>query len=214
ATASEPPSPATREPAFQASAAPPPQAGAGGVVPPMPPPGAVLAETPLPSCGPPPPQDPEDNPGRPRRRPIARPKGPSLRPAPPATPVFEVDVSRIVAHRERRQADFQRQGVKLTYTPYFVQAAVAGLQAVPSVNGSYAESGIVLHQRIHIGVAVALEEGLIVPVIRDADEKNLLGLARAVNDLAERARSRRLQPDETQGGTLTRTKHRVAGRPF
>ena len=71
-----------------------------------------------------------------------------------------------------------------------------------------------LHQRIHIGVAVALEDGLIVPVMRDADEKNLLGLARAVNDLAERARARRLRPDETQGGTFTITNHGVGGSLF
>lgn len=82
------------------------------------------------------------------------------------------------------------------------------------VNGSYAESGITLNQRIHIGVAVALEEGLIVPVLRDADEKNLLGLSRAVNDLSERARTRRLKPDETRGGTFTITNHGVSGSLF
>ena len=125
------------------------------------------------------------------RRSIAEHMVRSRRTAPHVTTVFEVDVSQIVAHRERRKADFERQGVKLTYTPYFVQAAVAGLQAVPVVNASYAEAGIVVHQRIHVGVAVALEDGLIVPVIRDADEKNLLGLARAVNDLSARARTRR-----------------------
>src|SRR5262249_44752332 len=118
------------------------------------------------------------------------------------------------AHRERRKADFERQGVRLTYTPYFVQAAVAGLQAVPIVNASYRDEGIVMHRRIHIGVAVALDEGLIVPVVRDADEKNLLGLARAVNDLADRARRRRLQPGETQGGTFTLTNHGVGGSLF
>ncbi len=150
----------------------------------------------------------------PMRRSIAEHMVRSRRIAPHVTTVFEVDVSQIVAHRERRKADFERQGVKLTYTPYFVQAAVAGLQAVPVVNGSYADSGIVMHQRIHVGVAVALEDGLIVPIIRDADEKNLLGLARAVNDLSDRARARRLKPDEMQGGTFTITNHGVGGSLF
>ncbi|MFL5803084.1 MAG: dihydrolipoamide acetyltransferase family protein, partial [Roseiflexaceae bacterium] len=117
-------------------------------------------------------------------------------------------------HREHQRADFERQGVRLTYTPYFVQAAVAGLQAVPIVNASYTDAGIVMHHRIHVGVAVALDEGLIVPVLRDADEKNLLGLARAVQDLSERARGRRLKPDETQGGTFTITNHGVGGSLF
>jgi 2-oxoisovalerate dehydrogenase E2 component (dihydrolipoyl transacylase) len=160
------------------------------------------------------PDDAEIIPLSPMRRSIAEHMVRSRRIAPHVTTVFEVDVSQVVAHRERRQADFERQGVKLTYTPYFVQAAVAGLQAVPVVNGSYAESGIVMHQRIQIGVAVALEDGLIVPVIRDADEKNLLGLARAVNDLSERARARRLKPDEAQGGTFTITNHGVGGSLF
>ena len=160
------------------------------------------------------PDDAEIIPLSPMRRSIAEHMVRSRRIAPHVTTVFEVDVSQIVANRERRKADFEHQGVKLTYTPYFVQAAVAGLQAVPVVNGSYAESGIVMHQRIQIGVAVALEDGLIVPVIRDADEKNLLGLARAVNDLAERARARRLKPDETQGGTFTITNHGVGGSLF
>ena len=160
------------------------------------------------------PDDAEIVPLSPMRRSIAEHMLRSRQVAPHVTTVFEVDVSQIVAHRERRKADFERQGVKLTYTPYFVQAAVAGVQAVPLVNGSYADSGIVVHQRVHVGVAVALEEGLIVPVIRDADEKNLLGLARAVNDLSTRARSRRLKPDETQGGTFTITNHGVGGSLF
>jgi len=160
------------------------------------------------------PDDAEIIPLSPMRRSIAEHMLRSRRIAPHVTTVFEVDVSQIVAHRERRKADFERQGVKLTYTPYFVQAAVAGLQAVPVVNASYAESGVVMHQHIHIGVAVALEDGLIVPVVRDADEKNLLGLARAVGDLSARARTRRLKPDETQGGTFTITNHGVGGSLF
>jgi len=160
------------------------------------------------------PEDAELLPISPMRRMIAEHMQRSRQIAPQVTTVFEIDVSRIVAHRELRKADFERQGVKLTYTPYFVQATAAGLQAVPVVNGSYAEAGIIVHQRIHIGLAVALDEGLIVPVIRDADEKNLLGLARAVNDLSARARTRRLKPDETQGGTFTITNHGVGGSLF
>jgi 2-oxoisovalerate dehydrogenase E2 component (dihydrolipoyl transacylase) len=160
------------------------------------------------------PEDAELLPVSPMRRAIAEHMVRSRQTAPHVTTVFEIDVSRVAAHRERRKVDFERQGVKLTYTPYFVQAAVAALQATPSVNGSYGEGGIVLHNRIHIGVAVALDEGLIVPVVRDADEKNLLGLARAVNDLSERARARRLRPDEAQGGTFTITNHGVSGSLF
>ena len=160
------------------------------------------------------PEDAELLPISPMRRSIAEHMVRSRRTAPHVTTVFEVDLSRSVAHRERRTAEFERQGVKLTYTAYFVQAAAAGLRAVPVVNGSYAESGIVVHQRIQIGLAVALEDGLIVPVIRDADEKNLLGLARAVSDLSARARARRLKPDEAQGGTFTITNHGVGGSLF
>jgi 2-oxoglutarate dehydrogenase E2 component (dihydrolipoamide succinyltransferase) len=138
----------------------------------------------------------------------------SRRTAPHVTSVFEVDVTHVVAHRAQHQAEFERQGVKLTFTPYFVQAAVAALRAVPRVNASYAEEGIVQHKRIHMGVAVALPDGLIVPVIRNVDEKSLVGLAQAVNDLAERARTRRLTPDETQGGTFTITNHGVSGSLF
>jgi 2-oxoglutarate dehydrogenase E2 component (dihydrolipoamide succinyltransferase) len=160
------------------------------------------------------PDDAEIVPITPMRRTIAEHMVRSRRTAPHVTSVFELDVSRIVAHRQRRKAEFERQGVKLTYTAYFVQAAVAALQAVPIVNGSYSDNGVVLNRRINIGVAVALEEGLIVPVLRDADEKNLLGLARGLNDLAERARTRRLKPDETQGGTFTITNHGVSGSLF
>jgi 2-oxoglutarate dehydrogenase E2 component (dihydrolipoamide succinyltransferase) len=160
------------------------------------------------------PEDAELLPISPMRRAIAEHMIRSRRTAPHVTTVAEVDVSRISAHRQRRKADFERQGVRLTFTPYFVQASVAGLQAVPIVNASYTDEGIVMHRRIHVGVAVALDEGLIVPVVRDADEKNLLGLARAVGDLSERARGRRLQAGETQGGTFTITNHGVGGSLF
>jgi 2-oxoglutarate dehydrogenase E2 component (dihydrolipoamide succinyltransferase) len=185
--------------------------------PPVQPP-AAAAESPsvpsTPSIASPLPEDAELLPISAMRRSIAEHMVRSRRTAPHVTTVAEVDIGRIVAHRERRKADFERQGVKLTFTPYFLQASIAGLQAVPIVNASYGDEGIVMHHRMHIGVAVALDEGLIVPVVRDADEKNLLGLARAVNDLADRARRRRLQPGETQGGTFTITNHGVGGSLF
>lgn len=150
----------------------------------------------------------------PMRRAIAEHMVRSKRIAPHVTTVMEADLSRIVAHRERTKAEFERQGVKLTFTPYFVQAVSAGLQQTPIVNASYTDNGIVQHQRLNIGVAVAIKDGLIVPVIKDADEKSLLGLARMINDLAERARTRRLQPDDTQHGTFTITNHGVSGSIF
>lgn len=174
-------------------------------------PGGTEASPPAP---PPIPDDAEIVPLSPMRRAIAEHMARSVRTAPHVTTVMEVDLGRVLAHREASRAAFERQGVRLTLTPYFVQAAAVALGQVPVLNGSFTEEGIVLNRRIHIGVAVALDEGLLVPVVRDADEKNLLGLARAVNDLAARARSRRLRPDETQGGTFTITNHGVSGSLF
>jgi 2-oxoglutarate dehydrogenase E2 component (dihydrolipoamide succinyltransferase) len=160
------------------------------------------------------PEDAELLPLTPMRRAIAEHMTRSVRVAPHVTTVMEVDLSGVIAHREANRAAFERQGVRLTYTPYFFQAVAAALQRFPALNGSFSEAGIVLNRRIHLGMAVALDEGLLVPVVRDADEKNLLGLARAVSDLAERARSRRLRPEETQGGTFTITNHGVSGSLF
>lgn len=216
AATTAPPASATREPALQEVALSGPQAGAPAEAKATAAPmatEAAAAGAAAPSAFDIP-EDAEIVPLTAMRRSIAEHMVRSRRVAPHVTTVFELDVSRIAAHRERRRAEFERQGVKLTFTPYFVQAAVAALQAVPSVNASYSDDGIVVHRRIHVGVAVALEEGLIVPVLRDADEKNLLGLARAVNDLSERARGRRLKPDETQGGTFTITNHGVSGSLF
>ncbi|MDR3575688.1 MAG: dihydrolipoamide acetyltransferase family protein [Anaerolineaceae bacterium] len=131
------------------------------------------------------------------------------------TTVMEADLSRIVAHRQANQAVFARDGADLTYTVYFVAAVTAALKAHPLLNSSWSEAGILLHKDIHIGLAVSLgEDGLIVPVIKSADQLSLLGIARAVNDLAEKARSRRLQPEQVQGGTFTITNHVVSGSLF
>jgi len=123
------------------------------------------------------------------------------------TSFTEVDMTGIVRHREQHKAAFeQREGVKLTYTPYFLLAAVEPLRQHPWLNSSVEGTRILVKKDFHIGIAVAIgTRGLLVPVVRNAGEKNLTGLARAVADLAERARSKQLQPDELQGGTFTVT---------
>ncbi|MFN3372024.1 MAG: dihydrolipoamide acetyltransferase family protein [Chloroflexus sp.] len=202
-----------RQPAAPVAAAPAPTPVAAVA------PASAVASAPAPAVEPAPapveiPADAELVPLTPMRRSIAEHMTRSVRTAPHATTVMEVDLSRVLAHRAVHQEAFHRQGVRLTLTPYFVMATVAGLQAVPVFNGSFTEQGIVLHRRINIGIAVALNEGLLVPVIPNADEKNLLGLARTVNDLAERARTKRLRPEETHGGTFTITNHGVTGSLF
>ncbi len=145
------------------------------------------------------------------RRSIAKHMLLSKQTSPHVTTVMEADMTQVVRARERLKDEFGRQGVKLTFTAFLVQAIVAGLKAVPEANSSFSEDGLLVHRRIHIGMAVAIPDGLIVPVIRDADERSLSGLARAVNDLAERARAKQLKPDEVQGGTFTLTNHGTAG---
>jgi 2-oxoglutarate dehydrogenase E2 component (dihydrolipoamide succinyltransferase) len=131
------------------------------------------------------------------------------------TTVFEMDVSRIDQLRKKyRQAYEERSGVKLTYLPFILKATIDSLRAFPILNASVDGDNIVYHREVNLGVAVALDWGLIVPVIRNADEKNLLGLARAVNDLADRARAKKLKVDEVQGGTFTITNPGVFGSLF
>ena len=149
------------------------------------------------------------------RRAIAEHMVMSKRTSPHVTTVMEVDLSRVVAHRQANKDGFARDGVNLTFTAYFASAAVAALKAYPIVNSSWSEGGIQLHSQINLGMATALgEEGLIVPVIKNADSLSLLGLARAVNDLANRARAKKLQPEEVKGGTFTLTNHGVSGSLF
>jgi len=129
--------------------------------------------------------------------------------------VMEVDMSKVIAHRKANKATFARDGVNLTFTAYFIQAIVAGLKAYPNVNSSWTEEGLLIHPNINVGMATSLgEEGLIVPVIKGADALSLLGMARAVNDLANRARSKKLIPDEVRGGTFTLTNHGISGSLF
>jgi 2-oxoglutarate dehydrogenase E2 component (dihydrolipoamide succinyltransferase) len=135
----------------------------------------------------------------------------SERTAPHVTTVFEADLSKVAAHLETNKDAFARDGATLTLTAYFVSAAVAALKALPIVNSQWTDERILLKRELNIGLAVALDEGLIVPVLRRADEKSLLGLAREINDLARRARGRALRADEVQGGTFTITNHGVSG---
>jgi 2-oxoglutarate dehydrogenase E2 component (dihydrolipoamide succinyltransferase) len=120
--------------------------------------------------------------------------------------LVEVEMTRVVAARERFKQDFeQRNGIKLTFTPFFVRACVEAIKELPIINSSLEGTNIIYKRDVNIGIAVALENGLIVPVIKRADEKNFLGVARAVQDLADRARSKRLSVDDVQGGTFTIT---------
>ena len=135
--------------------------------------------------------------------------------APHVTTVMEADMSRVVKHRNTVQDEAQSRGVNLTYTAYFLSAIIAGLKAVPLANASWQDDGILVHHHINLGMAVALESGgLIVPVIKKAQELSLLGIARQVNDMAERARNGKLNPDEVQGGTFSLTNHGTMGSLF
>jgi 2-oxoglutarate dehydrogenase E2 component (dihydrolipoamide succinyltransferase) len=145
------------------------------------------------------------------RRSIAEHMVLSKRTSPHATTVFEFDFSAVSKHREEHKAQFAKDSVKLTYMPYLVQATVEALKQHPMANASWTDEGIFLKRDINIGMAVAVENGLIVPVIRNADTLNLFGLAKHINDLAERARSNRLQPSEVKGGTFTITNHGSGG---
>jgi 2-oxoglutarate dehydrogenase E2 component (dihydrolipoamide succinyltransferase) len=129
--------------------------------------------------------------------------------------VFKVDMTRIVKLREKEKGKYeQRNGVKLTYMPFIAAAAVQTLRKFPIVNASMEGEAIRYHQNINLGIAVALEWGLIVPVIKQAEERSFLGLARAVADLAERARSKKLKPEEVSGSTFTLTNSGIFGEEF
>jgi|HubBroStandDraft_4_1064222.scaffolds.fasta_scaffold01176_5 pyruvate dehydrogenase E2 component (dihydrolipoamide acetyltransferase) len=129
--------------------------------------------------------------------------------------VFEVDVTRIVKLREKMKGKFeQATGSKLTFTPFFARAAVHGLRKFPIVNSSVEGDNIRYHSSINLGIAVALDWGLIVPVVKNAEERSFVGLQRAISDLGERARTKKLKPDEVQGGTFTITNPGIFGAKF
>jgi 2-oxoglutarate dehydrogenase E2 component (dihydrolipoamide succinyltransferase) len=120
--------------------------------------------------------------------------------------LVEVEMTKVVGTRERYKKEFeQRNGIKLTYTPFFVRATVEAIKELPIINSSLDGTNIIYKRDVNIGIAVALENGLIVPVIKRADEKNFLGVARSIQDLADRARTKRLNVDDVQGGTFTIT---------
>ncbi|PYV19780.1 MAG: dihydrolipoyllysine-residue succinyltransferase [Acidobacteria bacterium] len=151
----------------------------------------------------------------PMRRQIAEHMAVSKRTSAHVTTVFEIEMSKVVEMRERSAAEFERRnGLKLTYTPFFFRAAVEAIKEFPILNSSVEGTNIVYRRDVNVGVAVALETGLIVPVIKNADEKNFLGIARAVEDLAGRARTKRLSVEEVQGGTFTLTNPGVFGSLF
>jgi 2-oxoglutarate dehydrogenase E2 component (dihydrolipoamide succinyltransferase) len=139
----------------------------------------------------------------------------SMRISPHVHTVYKVDMTRIVRIREREKAGFeQRNGVKLTYMPFIAAAVVEALGKFPIVNSSLIDGSIHYHRNINLGIAVALEWGLIVPVVKQAEERNFLGLARAIADLAGRARTKKLLPDEVSGNTFTLTNSGLFGDEF
>ena len=131
------------------------------------------------------------------------------------TTVHKVDMTKVARMRDRHKADFQaRYGLSLTYLPFVTRAAVEALRQFPLLNASVEGNNIIYHNEINMGIAVALDNGLIVPVIRSADERNVLGLQRSIADLATRARARQLKPDEVQGGTFSITNFGSFGSVF
>ncbi|MHB1841491.1 MAG: dihydrolipoamide acetyltransferase family protein, partial [Acidobacteriaceae bacterium] len=129
--------------------------------------------------------------------------------------VFKIDMTRIVKIREREKSKYeQRNGVKLTYMPFIASAVVSCLRKMPIVNASLEGNAIRYHKNINIGIAVALDWGLIVPVIKHAEERSFLGIARGIADLAARARGKKLKPDEVAEGTFTITNPGIFGEQF
>jgi pyruvate dehydrogenase E2 component (dihydrolipoamide acetyltransferase) len=129
--------------------------------------------------------------------------------------VDEIDMTKVAALRAKSKDEFEkRYETKLTFMPFFVKAAVAGLRAYPALNASLDGTNVILHKEINVGIAVALDWGLLVPVVKNADEKNILGIQRNMNDLAERARSKKLKPEEVQESTFSITNPGVFGGLF
>ena len=125
---------------------------------------------------------------------------------------FKIDLTKIVKLHEKEKSKYeQRNGVKLTYMPFITRAVINTLRKMPIVNASMEGDGIRYHKNVNIGIAVALDWGLIVPVIKEAEDKSFLGVARAIVDLAERARGKKLKPDEVSGGTFTITNPGIFG---
>lgn len=146
------------------------------------------------------------------RRAIAEHMVRSVATAPHVTALFEADLTRVLADREQRRAEFRQQGVELTLTAYFIAASVAAMRAVPQVNSRFHEDGLEVFSDINIGVGTALDDrGLIVPVVHKAQELSLLGIARRLQDIKTRARAGSLAPADVQGGTFTISNHGTGG---
>jgi len=185
------PPPSVPEPSVPLPAAPPPSPPP--TVQPVPTPGAFAGPTQVVQM-------------TPMRRQIAEHMVASKKTSAHVYTLFEVEMTKVVEARERQKDEFERRnGFKLTYTPFFVRAAVEAIRDVPVINSSVEGTSIIYKRDVNVGIAVALETGLIVPVIKRADEKNFLGIARAVQDLAERARTKHLSVEDVQGGTFTIT---------
>ena len=136
----------------------------------------------------------------------------SLQTSPHVQAISECDVTRIVDFRAKNAERFEKmEGFKLTYTPFFINATIRALKQFPLINSSLEGDKIIIKKFINFGMAVAAPSGLIVPVIKNAEEKNFLGLARSINDIAVRTRNKKLLPDEVQGGTFTITNYGVFG---
>lgn len=134
-----------------------------------------------------------------------------LHTAPHVTTVFEADLTAVLEHRQRNKDDFVRRGAPLTLTAYFVQATVAAIRAVPESNSRWADTSLEVFDSLHIGIATALETGLVVPVLRDAQSRDLFETAHGLEDLVARARAGRLSPADVRGGTFTISNHGVSG---
>jgi 2-oxoisovalerate dehydrogenase E2 component (dihydrolipoyl transacylase) len=147
----------------------------------------------------------------PIRRSIAQRMAQSKREIPHAYGVIEADMTAVVAWREANKDAWRRDGVSLTYTAFFVQAAAEALRAMPAVNSSWSDDGIVLRKAVNIGVGIAIDDGLVVPVIHNADQLSLAGIARALDDLTSRARAGKLGLPDIEGGTFTITNPGVFG---
>ncbi len=213
------PRPAASAPA-QASAAysaPPPPAAAPAYAPPAPPPasGGAVSHPALENAVP---RERiyfgnyEAQPMSNMRQRIAEHMVASKHVSPHVYSIDEADMTKIAKIRERSKAAFEtKYGTKLTFMPFFVRACVEALRAFPTVNASADGATVVLHREINVGIAVALDWGLIVPVLKNAEEKNFLGIARTMNDLAERARAKKLKPEEVQESTFSITNPGVYG---
>lgn len=181
-------------------------------------PAAPAAGTPIPMVPPPPAYAPGENVRIEKmgimRRKIAEHMVMSVHTSPHVYSAYEVDFGRIDEIRKKKKAEYEAAGAKLTYTVFLAKATVDTIRQFPFANASLDGDNIVYKRDVNLGIAVALEQGLIVPVIRNADERNMLGLARAIQDLAHRARTKQLKPEDVQGGTFTITNPGIFGALF